>query len=69
MKQYQASRKKFEVNMPKKLGLSPGKKYIFTETENGYSLRINTSEWIGMPKSVIESNPQLYTLIRHKNGE
>ncbi len=57
-------RKKFLVNMPKKLGLPSGKKYYFIETENGYSLNFGRGLWIGMPKILIENNPQLYTLQR-----
>ena len=60
-------KKKFLVNMPKKLGLPSGKKYYFIETENGYSLNFGRGLWIGMPKILIENNPQLYTL--QKGGE
>ena len=60
-------KKKFLVNMPKKLGLPSGKKYYFIETENGYSLNCGRGLWIGMPKVLIENNPQLYAL--QKGGE
>jgi hypothetical protein len=60
--------KKFLVNMPKKLGLVSGKKYYFVETKNGYSLNFGRGLWIGMPKVLIENNPQLYTLIQ-KGGQ
>ena len=56
--------KKFLVNMPKKLGLAPGKKYYFIETQNGYSLNFGRGLWIGMPKVLIENSPQLYTLVQ-----
>ncbi len=57
-KQYK-TRARYRVNMPKKLGLLSGEKYIFTETDNGYTCRIIQLEWIGMPKSIIENNPKL----------
>jgi len=55
-------KKKFLVNMPKKLGLPSGKRYYFIETKNGYRLNFGRGLWIGMPKILIENNPQLYTL-------
>jgi len=60
-------KKNFIVNMPKKLGLPSGKKYYFIETENGYILNFGRGLWIGMPKILIESNPQLYTLQKGGN--
>ena len=60
--------KKYLVNMPKKLGLSSGKKYYFIETQNGYSLNFGRGLWIGMPKVLIENNPHLYTLVQ-KGGQ
>ncbi len=60
--------KKYLVNMPKKLGLPPGKKYYFTETTNGYSLNFGHGLYIGMPKQLIEDNPHLYTLVQ-KGGQ
>ena len=59
--------KQFLVNMPKKLGLKPNKRYIFTESEKGYHMNYGSS-WIGMPKPLIEENPQLYSLIK-KGGD
>ncbi len=60
-------KKKFQVNMPKKLGLPSGKKHYFIETENGYTLNYGRGLWIGMPKVLIENNPQLYTLQKGDN--
>ncbi len=60
-------RKKFRVNMPKKLGLISGKKYYFSETEKGYILILGRGLWIGMPKMLIENNPQLYSLRKGGN--
>jgi len=56
--------KKYLVNMPKKLGLVSGKKYYFIETEKGYVLNYGSGLYIGMPKQLIENNPQLYTLVK-----
>ncbi len=64
---HRKDRKKFRVNMPKKLGLISGKKYYFSETKNGYSLNLGHGLWIGMPKILIENNPQLYTLEKGGN--
>ena len=58
----------FLVNMPKKIGLPSGTRYYFYETEKGYTLNLGKDQWIGMPKIIIENNPQLYTLIR-KGGK
>jgi len=55
--------KKYRVNMPKKLGLPSGRKYYFHETKNGYSLNYASGLYIGMPKSLVEDSPQLYTLL------
>ena len=65
---HRKDRKKFLVNMPKKLGLVSGKKYYFIETENGYSLNFGRGLWIGMPKALIENSPQLYTLVQKGAG-
>jgi len=55
--------RKFRVNMPKKLGLPPGKVYYFTETTNGYSCNFGKGKYLGFPKDIIELNPNLYTEI------
>ncbi len=61
-------KKKYLINMPKKLGLPTGEKYYFIETKNGYCLNFGSSLWIGMPRVLVENSPQLYTLIK-KGGE
>ncbi len=68
-KQQHKDKKKFLVNMPKKLGLPSGKKYYFIETENGYILNFGRGLWIGMPKALVENSPQLYTLEGGHNGK
>ncbi len=57
-------KKKYLLNMPKKLGLPSGKKYYFNETAKGYRLSLGHGLWIGMPKMLVENNPHLYTLTR-----
>ncbi len=56
-------KKKYLINMPKKLGLPSGKHYYFIETKNGYSLNFADGLYIGMPKVLVENTPNLYTLI------
>lgn len=53
-------KKKYLVNMPKKLGLSLGIRCYSIETEEGHSLNFRRRD---MPKKLIENHPHLYTLI------
>lgn len=62
-------KKKYLVNMPKKLGLLSGNKYYFIETKNGYSLNYANGLYIGMPKVLVENSPQLYTLEKGDGNE
>jgi len=51
-------------------GLDPHKLYLATETDNGYVIKINSSIWMGMPRSIVEKSPKLfspYNREAHKN--
>jgi len=61
-------RKVYVINMPKKIGLESGKHHYFVESEKGYWCKLNEKEFIGMPKSIIENNPKLYTEVKKEES-
>ncbi len=46
--------KKFKLLNPEQWGLNPSKTFVATQTMKGYAIRISKTDWIGLPKSLVE---------------
>ena len=51
----------YRINNPESFGLVGKKRYFFFETYNGYVLRMKHGLYIGMPKEIVQNNPNLFT--------
>ena len=56
--------KKFKLLNPEQWGLDPSKTFIAVQTDKGYAIRITNTEWIGLPKSLVERLPAIYQPIK-----
>ena len=55
--------KRYKIKYPQFFGLKErknGKDYNFRETLFGYVCIIDLDQWLTMPKSIIEKNPEIY---------
>lgn len=60
-------RKTFRLLRPDLFGLDKHKSYIVSETDNGYTMKVNDTEWCGFPKSVVENSRKLFGVYSHKD--
>ena len=55
--------KKYSVKFPTYLGLNPENPHFAKETPKGYRIKVSDYQWIGLPKAVVENNPNLFEFI------
>ena len=57
-------KKRFKLLNPEQWGLDPSKTFIAVETKKGYAIRVTNTDWIGLPKSLVERFPGIYQPIK-----
>ena len=61
--------KRYMLLNPIEWGLDPEKDFVAVETKNGYAIRLKKDAWIGLPKYLVEENPEVFKLLKDGSGE